>query len=111
MTSRFSLFSHFTHPLTEYEADTTPRSWVLNGYGMAEFTSSLAYSPATETNLQFGNLIYIEHIPTKDAAGNTNGKLPAWSGVIVPNRELYTTKIHPTAISLEGLLLYRPLPF
>jgi hypothetical protein len=114
MTSRFSIFSHFKNPLfdTEIDADSTPRNWVLNGYGTAEFSLSLSNPKATEPNLRFGNLVHIEHIPTKDAAGNINGTLPTWTGILLPlNRDWSLGVIHCKAASMEALLTARPLPW
>ena len=65
MASRILIFNHFCKPLVEISAPTTPRNWILNDYGRAEF--SIGYDPSLaqesqivrEEILQFGNLIHI----------------------------------------------------
>src|SRR5215211_7474055 len=108
MTSKFSAFSHFCQPLAELNAPTTPRSWVLNDVGRAEFSISTADPKCTEANLQFGNLVHSEHLPTLDANSNLNGKLPSWTGMILPNRDWNTGVLHAAAFSMEGVLTTRP---
>jgi hypothetical protein len=62
MTSKITLFSHSAHPLTELGGiPTTPRSWVLNNVGHAEFSISTTDAKCTEENFQFGNLVHIVH--------------------------------------------------
>lgn len=53
----------------------TERSWVLNGAGKAVITISVNDAKATKKILQYGNLVLIQH-----------EKLPAWGGVIDPDR-------------------------
>lgn len=115
MPSRHRVFDHFCRYLTDLEADSTPRSWVLNGYGKTEIVTNQQYltdnfSPREETILQYGNLIHIEHIPSKDGDGNTNGKLPDWAGIILPDRAFPFGRVRFNAYSLEGLLSFRPMP-
>jgi len=115
MPSILRIFDHTAKPLKEIDAPTTPRSWVLNGYGKAEFTIDLNYLTTKfpskeETILQYNNLVYIEHLPTKDAAGNVNGKLPAWVGIILPDRTWPEKALNATAYSAEAILTFRPMP-
>lgn len=111
MPSRLSLFDHHCLPLTEIKAPTTPRSWVLDGYGRCEFSVSTADPKCTEANLQYGNLIYIEHIPSKDEGGVTHGQLPAWVGMILPPRKWDLGVLNVVAYSAEAILAYRAMPF
>jgi hypothetical protein len=112
MTSRITLFDPFAHSLTELSGiPTTPRSWVLNSIGRAEFSISTSDSKCTEMNFQFGNLIHIEHIPSKDADGSTLGKLPDWTGVILPPRTWDLGVLHAEAYTAEVILAFRPMPF
>lgn len=88
---------------------------MLNGYGKAEFSMGLQYlkdkwHPKEETILQYNNLVYIEHIPSKDAAGTKNGKLPDWVGVILPDRTWNFGVLNVTAYSAEAILTFRPMP-
>jgi hypothetical protein len=115
MPSTLRIFSHFAKPLAFLEAPTTPRSWVLNGYGKAEFSVGLQYltdkfPSKEETIMQYGNLVYIEHIPSKDAAETVNGKLPDWVGIILPDRGWDFGVLHATAYSAEAILTFRPMP-
>lgn len=115
MPSNLRVFDHFARHLAYIDAAITPRSYVLNGYGKAEFTVGTQYlyerfNPREETILQFGNLVFIEHNPTKDAAGNTNGKLPGWVGIILPDRGWPYLKTSVTAYSAEAILTFRPMP-
>jgi hypothetical protein len=111
MTSRITLFDHSPAVLTELSGiPTTPRSWILNDIGRAEFSISTSDSKCTEVNFQFGNLVHIEHIPSKDADSNTLGKLPDWVGVILPPRSWDLGVLHAEAYSAEALLAFRPMP-
>ena len=111
MASKITIFDHFMRRLTEITAPTTPRSWILNGYGRCEFSLSTSDPKCTETNLQFGNLVMIEHIPTKDETGNGNGKLPDWVGMILPPRVWDLGVIHMSAFSAESILAFRAMPY
>jgi hypothetical protein len=104
-------------PLAELNnTPTTPRSWILNGYGRCEF--SLGYDPTVpqsqqqckEQWFQYGNLVFIEHTPTKDEFGNTNGILPPWVGIILPPRTWDFGVVHVTAYSAESILAFRAMP-
>jgi hypothetical protein len=115
MPSNLRVFDHTARPLAFIEAPTTPRSWVLNGFGKCEFSVGLQYltdkfPSREETIMQYGNLVYIEHIPSKDAAGTVNGKLPAWVGIILPDRGWDFGVLHATAYSAEAILTFRPMP-
>lgn len=115
MSSTFRIYDHFTHQLAQLDASTTPRSWVLNGYGKAEFSVGTTYLydrfyPKEETILQYGNLVFVEHVPSVDAAGTTNGKLPDWVGIILPDRTWSQGVVNLTAYSAEAILTFRPMP-
>jgi len=111
MTSKITVFDHNLHPLDELSVAVTPRSWVLNDYGRAEFTISTSDPKCTERNLQYGNLVFIQHIPSKDESGTTNGKLPDWVGMILPPREWELGMLHVTVYSAELILAFRPMPW
>jgi len=112
MTSRIKIFDHFCQPLTEITVTTTNRNWVLNDYGRAEF--SIGYSPKEsqasqvlrEEWFQFGNLVHIVHNPT--ASG---GKLPDWTGIILPIRNWDVGVCHITAYSAESILMWRAMKY
>ena len=115
MPSNLRVFDHFCKPLAYLESPTTPRSWLLNGFGKAEFSVGLQYlkdkfTPKEETVMQYGNLVFVEHIPSKDAAGTANGKLPDWVGIILPDRNWPDKILNATAYSAEAILTFRPMP-
>jgi len=115
MPSVLTVYDHFAKYLATIDAPTTPRSWVLNGYGKAEFSVGLPYlterfAPKEETILQYNNLVYIEHVPSQDASGTKNGKLPAWVGVILPDRTWNFGVVAVNAFSAEAILTFRPMP-
>ena len=111
MASKVTIFDHWMHPLDELNVAVTPRSWVLNDYGRAEFTISTADPKCLERNLQYGNLIYIQHIQTKNESGVLNGRLPDWVGMILPQRTWQLGMIHVTAYSAEMILAFRAMPW
>src|SRR5690242_20075660 len=111
MPSKTTAFSHFLTPLAELNAPTTPRSWVLNGFGKAQFAMSTSDPKVTEQNLQFGNVLFIEHIPSKDENGATNGKLPNWVGMVLPSRSWDLGVNHKDIYTMESYLAYCPMPF
>src|SRR3990170_2050399 len=115
MSSILRIFDHHARSLSYLEAPTTQRSWLLNGFGKAEFSVGLQYlkdkfTPKEETVMQYGNLIFVEHIPSKDAAGTANGKLPDWTGIILPDRNWPDKILNATAYSAEAILTFRPMP-
>jgi hypothetical protein len=112
MASKITIFDHFLRPLTEFRGvATTPRNWVLNDYGRCEFSMSTADPKCTEQFLQFGNFIYIDHIPTTDENGVKHGKLPPWCGMILTPQPWDYGVIHVTAYSAEALLAFRAMPY
>ena len=112
MTSRIHIFDHFIHKLGELDnIATTPRSLVLNGYGRCEFSMSTSDPKCNERLLQYGNLIHVEHIPSKDENGNINGRLPDWTGIILPPRDWDFGVIHVNAFSAEAILSFRAMPY
>ena len=111
MASKVTIFDHNMHPLDELSVAVTPRSWVLNDFGRCEFTISTADPKCTERNLQFGNLVFIQHIQSKDEDGTLNGKLPDWVGMILPQRTWDLGMVHVTAYSAEFILAFRAMPW
>jgi len=111
MGSRIRIFDHFMKPLVEIESATTPRAWVLNGYGRCDFSISTSDPKCIEKNFQYGNLVFIEHIPSTDASGNVNGRLPDWVGIILTPREWDYGVLHVTAYSAESILAFRSMPY
>lgn len=90
---------------------TTPRSWVLNGYGRAEFAIPLNDPFCKERYIQYGNLIHIEHFPDENEDREVYGTLPAWSGIILPPRTWNSDAVLVTAYSAEAILAYRAMPY
>ncbi len=111
MASRITFFDHFMRPVDQMEIATTPRSWIYGGVGRAEFSISTSDPKALLKNLEFGNLVLIEHIPAKDENGVTKGLLQDWVGIILPLRNWDLGVIHVAAYSAEGILSFRPMPF
>ena len=115
MPSNFHIFTHHALPLAQLDAPITPRSWVLNGFGKAEFSVGTQHIldkwyPKEETIFEHNNIVHIEHVPTRDAAGTVNGKLPDWTGIILPDRTWNLGVINMTAYSAEAILTFRPMP-
>lgn len=112
MSSRTLLFDHFINPLTELKNIAhTPRSWLLNQFGKSEFSMSTSDRKCQEKYLQFGNLIHVQHIPSVDWTLQKKGKLPDWTGMILPNREWDEGILHNTAYSAEAILAFRAMPY
>lgn len=111
MTSRFLVFDHFMRPLTELNVASTPRSWILNDVGRCEFTISINDAKFLESNIQFGNLLYIEHQPQLDVNWAQNGQLPPWVGYILPPRTWRNGMVDVVAYSAESVLAFRAMPF
>lgn len=113
MASRIRIFDHFCKPLAELNGiPATPRSWVLNGYGRCDFSLGFdenvpqVNQQCREDWLQFGNLVYIEHLPSS----TSNGKLPDWAGIILPPRNWGDGVCHVTAYQAEAILSFRAMP-
>lgn len=116
---------HFFNHWGEYENNftdfgSTSRSWVLNGYGRCDITIPLDHPACNENMLRFGNFIHVEHIPTIDPGGPTDptlpetdpiGKLMDWTGIILPVRKWNKNSVSVSAYSLEGVLVYRAMPY
>jgi hypothetical protein len=79
--------------------------------GRCEFSMSLSDAKATENFLQFGNLLYIEHIPAMQADGTFNGQLPSWVGWIQPPRSWDIGVIHVTGYAAESIFSACPMPW
>jgi len=115
MANKFDIFTHTAKPLTEINSATTPRSWVMNDVGRCEFSMSLMDAKTTEINLQYGNLVHIVHIPSVSTENSvvldTNGKLPDWTGIILPPRVWNAGVLNATAYTAEAILTFRPMPY
>ncbi len=112
MTSKITLFDHFLRPLDELNGvPTTPRSWLLNDYGRCEFSVSTADPKCNATLLQFGNLVHIVHIPSKDENGTIKGQLPDWTGILLPQQDWDLGTVHMTAYAAEAILAFRAMPY
>ncbi len=118
MTSRIRIFGHDCKFLTELSGvPTTPRAWSLNKWNRCEF--SVGYNPLLsqasqkwqERYFQFGNLVHIEHLPSTDWTLAKRGKLPDWTGIILPDRSWDIGIGHVTAYSAEAILAFRAMPF
>jgi len=111
MTSKISFFDHFMNKVDEAIIPTTPRSWVLDKYGKCNFSMSIIDNPkCTLKNLQFGNLIHIEHLPSEDTDKGT-GKLPDWVGIILPPRDWELDVVHCTAYGAESIMAFFAMPY
>lgn len=104
MASRILIFDPNGNMLDELSASTV-RSWVLGDYGRCTFTLATSDPKCTPRNLNYGNLVLIQHIPSF-----TGGKLPDWVGVIVPPRTWGINKIEVNIYSAEYVLLNRAMP-
>lgn len=114
--SKVRVFSPNGIELAEISAGTI-RSWVLNDVGRCTFKINIydALSGGVNqfcnpTYLGYGNLILIEHKPSVNADGSTNGVLPPWVGVILPPRSWKYGEVSITAYSAEHLLFFRCTP-
>jgi len=117
MTSRIRIFDHNCKPLTELSGvPTTPRGWILNKFSRCEFSVGFnallpqASQKFSEKNFQYGNLVHIEHLPTTNWDLAKRGKLPTWTGIILPDRSWDNGVGHVTAYSAEALLAFRAMP-
>lgn len=116
--SRIRVFNFMGIELAEFDAMTI-RSWTLDDEGRCNFTVPIysgagGFNPnAREYILNYGNLILIEHKPSVNADGTTNGVLPPWVGVLAPPRQWSFGQIACTAYSAEHILNFRcsPAPF
>ncbi len=112
MTSKAWFFNHWGEleeggiPIT-----TTPRSWILNGYGRCDFAIPLGDSFLKEKYIQFGNFIHIKHYPNENEGRSVYGSLPDWTGIIVPTRTWNNDAVVISAVSIEALLAFRAMPF
>ena len=112
MASRIRIFDHYMRLKAELNnIPTTPRSYLINEYGRCEFSMSTSDPKCTLSNLQYGNLIHIEHIPNTDENGDKKGKLPDWVGIILRPRNWNLGVCHVTAYSAEAILAFRAMPF
>lgn len=113
--SRVRIFSNMGIEIAELGVSTI-RSWTLDGEGRCNFTvpiysDSGGFSPLAQENiLNYGNLVLVEHKPSTNADGTTNGVLPAWVGVLAAPRQWSFGQIQCTAYSAEHILGFRPSP-
>jgi hypothetical protein len=98
MTSRMTIYDRRGNPLTEMDA-TVQRSWILNEVGEANFVVSQFDQKFQRKYIEFGNLVLVEH-----------DKLPAWVGVIDPERKWSSWTATVRAFSAEKLLAFRRGP-
>jgi len=111
MPSRVTIFNHYGSPIAELNTSTT-RSWILNDVGRCQFNLATFNNPScTRTILQYGNFVLVQHIPTRDGAGNIRGTLPPWIGVIMPPQEWSYGIVTVTAYSAEYVMALRPMPY
>jgi hypothetical protein len=94
-----------------FPVSTTPRSWVLNGYGRTDFAIGLSDSTLKERYLRVGNFVRIVHYPTEEANRTEYGILPEWVGLIIPAKQWNKDALVVSAVSIEALLAYRAMPF
>lgn len=85
MASKITVFDHGGRSLGQLQVATV-RSWVINDWGRCNFDIALSDAKANINMLQYGNFIYVEHIPSVDSSGAQRGTLPPWVGVILPLR-------------------------
>ena len=118
MSSRIRIYDHFCKPLVELSGiPTTPRGWLLNKFSRCEFSVGFNHllpqsvQRFQERYFQFGNLIQIEHFPSTDWTLAKRGKLPDWTGIILPDRSWDAGKGHVTAYSAEAILAFRAMPY
>jgi hypothetical protein len=93
--SRVQLFDHFGIKVAELDINAS-RTWKIGEYGRGVFELPVNHLKCTEENLQFGNLIYIDH-----------PKLPPWGGVIDVPREWNRNTVTINAYSAEYILKFR----
>lgn len=113
MTSKIWLYNHWGE-LEEggYPISTTPRSWVLNGYGRTDFAIPLSDGVMLkEKYLRAGNFVRITHYPNEDEGRTEYGVLPEWVGMIIPAKSWNKDAVVVSAVSIEALLAYRAMPF
>lgn len=93
--SRVQLFDHFGIKVAELDINAS-RTWKIGSYARCMFEIPVNHLKCTEENLQFGNLIYIDH-----------PKLPPWGGVIDVPREWGGNTVTINAYSAEYILKFR----
>lgn len=103
MTSRCIVFDHRGNQITDILGNFR-RSWVADDIGRCDFDFPTDDPKCTQAILNYGNFLLIQHIPTKDALGNTQGQLPDWVGVIYPPRDWNPGLVKCTAFSAEKVL-------
>lgn len=118
MSSRIRIFDHFQKPLIELNGiPTTPRGWILNKFSRCEFSVGFNHlipqsqQKFSEKNFQFGNLVFIEHLPKRNWDLTKKGKLPDWVGIILPDRGWDLGVGHVTCYSMEALLAFRAMKY
>lgn len=95
MSERISVFDNDGKPLATIRANVT-RSWVLGGMGEATFDMSYKDANTNQRNLEFGNLLLVEH-----------SSLPPWVGVIDTPRSWKRNTVTVKAYDASKLWAYR----
>lgn len=108
MASSARIFNHWGEYEKSIDVTTTPRGWVLNGYGRCDFAIPFGDANLTERLIQFGNFIHIEHRPEE---GSSNGRLPNWTGIIVPPRTWNKDAVVVSAVTVEAVFAFRAMPY
>jgi hypothetical protein len=111
MSSRMHIYNHWGELEQTMEVTTTPRGWVLNGYGRCDFAVGLSDANCDERLLRYGNFVLIEHFPNESEERTVYGKLPDWVGMIVPPRTWNKDAVVVSAVSAEALLAFRAMPY
>lgn len=110
MPSRIRIFDHGMKILTELNVPSK-RSWVINDIGQCEFTISTSDEKCKREYLEYGNLVLVDHIPSKRVDGTLGGVLPSWVGVILPPRSWEYGSVNIVAYGAEAILDFRPVPY
>lgn len=95
MTSRALVYNRGGAVLSEFESDFH-RTWKIGSYGECDFDLAITDPKCKLEYLQFGNFLVVKH-----------DKLPAWGGVIEPQREWGYRKVTVHAYSADYQLTKR----
>lgn len=96
--SRVTVYSNTGYYLAELDVATT-RTWVQNDIGTCVFAIAQSDAKCTESLLQYGNLVLVEH-----------STLPDWVGVIDVEREWHAGRVIQKVSSGERILGLRAMP-
>jgi hypothetical protein len=98
MAGLVTVFSRNGTPLADLRTSVT-RSWVLNGIGRAEFMLATNDPKCTRENIEFGNLVLVQH-----------ETLPDWIGVIHTPRQWFAGAVLVTAYEIIKITQWRRTP-